>query len=171
MIEAQARTAEVRGFIDEIYNSTGGQGEDIKSFTDVEITVLAKNLSKGVPIATPVFDGAAEERDQAPAEAGRPAGDRPDVAVRRPHRRALRSPSTTVGYMYMLKLNHLVDDKMHAVPPGRTPWLRSSRWAVRRSSAVSASAKWKSGRWKLTAPRYTLQEMLTLSRMISPAGR
>ena len=60
MLEAQAKNAEIRGFIDEIYNSTGGQGEDIKSFTDGEITVLAKNLSKGVPIATPVFDGAAE---------------------------------------------------------------------------------------------------------------
>ena len=54
----------------------------------------------------------------------------------------------TVGYMYYLKLHHLVDDKITHVPPAPTPWSPSSLWAARHSSAASASARWKSGRWK-----------------------
>ncbi|MCK7582283.1 MAG: hypothetical protein MZV65_46275 [Chromatiales bacterium] len=61
--------------------------------------------------------------------------------------------SVTVGYMYMLKLHHLVDDKMHARSTGPVhAWSPSSRWAARRSSAASASARWKCGRWRPTAP-------------------
>ena len=64
--------------------------------------------------------------------------------------------------MHVLKLHHLVDDKMHARSTGPYSWSPSSRWAARRSSAASASARWKSGRWKPTARRYVLQEMLTV---------
>ena len=62
------------------------------------------------------------------------------------------SRKVTVGYIYMLKLHHLVDDKIHARATGPYSLSPSSRWAARPGSAVSASAKWKSGRWKPTAP-------------------
>jgi DNA-directed RNA polymerase subunit beta len=69
----------------------------------------------------------------------------------------------TVGYMHVLKLHHLVDDKMHARSTGPySAWSPSSRWAARPSSAASASARWRSGRWRPMAPSYTLQEMLTV---------
>ena len=59
----------------------------------------------------------------------------------------------TIGYLYILKLIHLVEDKIHARSTGPTPSSRGSRWAARPSSAASASAKWKSGRSRATAPR------------------
>ena len=74
----------------------------------------------------------------------------------------VRPGASTVGYIYMLKLHHLVDDKIHARRSARTRSSPSSRSAARRSSAASGSAKWKCGRWRRTAPRYTLQEMLTV---------
>ena len=91
MLEAQAAIADVRGFIRQVYNDTGGQKERTDELNDHEIIELAKNLSHGVPMATPVFDGAERRGDQAPAGARRSAHQRPDVPVRRPHRRALRA--------------------------------------------------------------------------------
>ena len=84
------------------------------------------------------------------------------AAVRWSYQRRFDNP-VTVGYMYYLKLHHLVDDKIHARSTGPySAWLRSSRSAARRSSAASASAKWKSGRWKRTAQAHMLQEILTV---------
>jgi len=65
MLEAQAAIAEVRGFIKRIYNETGGQKEDTDSLSDSDLLQLARNLSNGVPMATPVFDGASEKRSNA----------------------------------------------------------------------------------------------------------
>ena len=64
MIEEQRKAADIRKFLDEIYNGIGGRQEDLKSLTDEEILELARNLVGGVPMATQVFDGAKEERDQ-----------------------------------------------------------------------------------------------------------
>ena len=116
MLDVQREVIEVRKFLEEIYNSSG-RPEDLASFTDAEIIELAKNLTNGVPTATPVFDGASEEeikgllRLAGLAESGQSTlydgrtGDKFDREI-------------TVGYMYMLKLNHLVDDKMHARSTG-----------------------------------------------------
>ncbi len=90
MLEAQQKVTEIRKFLDKIYNASGRK-EDLKSFTDDEIIELARNLVKGVPMATPVFDGAPERRcagsaDQVHAGAGGPAAERPDHALRRAYR-------------------------------------------------------------------------------------
>ena len=61
MLEAQHAVVELRKFLHQVYNDTGGQQEDIKSMSDAEVLELARNLKKGVPMATPVFDGASEE--------------------------------------------------------------------------------------------------------------
>src|SRR5690606_15901844 len=110
-------TKEIKGLLNQVYNETGGQKVDLETLNDGEVRELAGNLSNGVPIATPVFDGANEdeikrllklaelpESGQAVLYDGR-TGERFDRPV-------------TVGYMYMLKLNHLVDDKMHARSTG-----------------------------------------------------
>ena len=118
MIKQQAKVAEIRKFLQEIYDvGDTVYGTDLKELSDVEVLELASNLRKGVPIATPVFDGANEvelkqllelaglhESGQTALFDGR-TGDKFDRPV-------------TVGYMYMLKLNHLVDDKMHARSTG-----------------------------------------------------
>ncbi|MCK5479609.1 MAG: DNA-directed RNA polymerase subunit beta, partial [Gammaproteobacteria bacterium] len=116
MLEAQQKITDIRKFLDRIYNSSGHK-EDLKSFSDEEILELAKNLTAGVPMGTPVFDGAPEQAIKDMLElADLPVsgqttlydgltGDAFDREV-------------TVGYMYILKLNHLVDDKMHARSTG-----------------------------------------------------
>ena len=68
----------------------------------------------------------------------------------------------TIGYMYMLKLNHLIDDKMHARSTGSYSLVTQHPWAARRSSAASASGRWRSGPWRPNGAAYTLQEMLTV---------
>jgi DNA-directed RNA polymerase subunit beta len=115
--------------------------------TDEELIELCRNLTKGVPIATPVFDGAHIDDIEDMLES---------AGLNRSGQVMLYDGQTgdqfkrpvTVGYIYMLKLHHLVDD----VRSGRTAWSPSSRWAARRSSAVSASARWRSGPSKPTAP-------------------
>ena len=119
------------------------------------------NLQDGVPFATPVFDGASESEIRAmldmayPAEVAQSAAGpaRPRRAVRRPHRRDVRARG-----------HRRLHAHAEAAPPGRRQdarafdrpvlaWSPSSRWAARRSSAASASARWRSGRWRRTAPR------------------
>jgi len=113
MIQAQEKVVEIRKFLDQIYNKSGGQQEDLKSFSDEEIMDLAKNLVRGVPIATPVFDGVEETELKALLElADLPTSGQATLFNGRTGEQFERK--VTVGYMYMLKLNHLVDDKMHA---------------------------------------------------------
>src|SRR5690606_21216205 len=162
MIKEQRKAAEIRGFLDEIYNKTGdGRKEELKSLSDVEVFELARNLRGGVPMATPVFDGAKEseikdllkladlpESGQMTLFDGRTgqAFDRP----------------VTVGYMYMLKLNHLVDDKMHARSTGsyslvtQQPLGGKAQFGGQRFGEMEV--------WALEAygAAYTLQEMLTV---------
>ena len=108
MLDEQASAAELRGLLEQIYNQTSGQRERLDEFSDSEIGELAGNLRHGVPMATPVFDGALGDRHQGAAAVGRRAGVGPDLALRRPHRRALRPPG---------------DRRLHvhaqAQPPGR----------------------------------------------------
>ncbi|HIB28248.1 MAG TPA: DNA-directed RNA polymerase subunit beta, partial [Candidatus Thioglobus sp.] len=107
---------EIRAFLDKIYNSYGKQ-EDLASFTDEEIIELANNLREGVPMATPVFDGIKEEDIKSLLKmADLPESGQEQLYDGRTGE-AFDRP-VTVGYMHMLKLNHLVDDKMHARSTG-----------------------------------------------------
>src|SRR6202023_3255257 len=115
--EAQQAVVELRRFLGQVYNETGGQKEDIKSMSDAEVIELASNLKKGVPMAPPVFDGASEEEiKNLLALADLPTSGQTTLHDGRTGERFERP--VTVGYMYMLKLNHLVDDKMHAPSTG-----------------------------------------------------
>ena len=161
MLEAQETVASVRKFLDQIYNKTGGQAEKLTELNDEEITELAGHMSDGVPIATPVFDGATEaeiksllkiaelpESGQATLYNGR-TGERFDRDV-------------TVGYMYMLKLNHLVDDKMHARSTG--PYSLVTQQPLGGKAQFGGQRFGEMEVWALEAygASYTLQEMLTV---------
>ena len=162
MIKAQSKAAEIRKFLQEVYDiGDTVYGTDLKELSDAEVLELASNLRKGVPIATPVFDGANEielkkmlslaglsDTGQTELFDGR-SGDKFDRPV-------------TVGYMYMLKLNHLVDDKMHARSTGsyslvtQQPLGGKAQFGGQRFGEMEV--------WALEAygAAYTLQEMLTV---------
>ena len=161
LLNAQAKVTELRKLVTDVYNKIGNRTEDIKSFSDEELRELAANLRSGVPTATPVFDGAAEteikdmlaladmdESGQVTLFDGR-TGDAFDRPV-------------TVGIMYMLKLNHLVDDKMHARSTGsyslvtQQPLGGKAQFGGQRFGEMEV--------WALEAygAAYTLQEMLTV---------
>ncbi|MEC8908503.1 MAG: DNA-directed RNA polymerase subunit beta, partial [Pseudomonadota bacterium] len=161
MIKEQQEIAKLRGLLGEIYNGGDGRIEDLDSFSDAEVLDLADNLRAGVPMATPAFDGAKEseikrllrladlpDSGQMTLYDGR-TGDAFDRPV-------------TVGYMYMLKLNHLVDDKMHARSTGsyslvtQQPLGGKAQFGGQRFGEMEV--------WALEAygAAYTLQEMLTV---------
>ena len=161
LLDAQAKLTELRKLVTDVYNKIGNRTEDIKSFSEEELCELAANLRSGVPMATPVFDGAAEteikdmlaladmdESGQVTLFDGR-TGDAFDRPV-------------TVGIMYMLKLNHLVDDKMHARSTGsyslvtQQPLGGKAQFGGQRFGEMEV--------WALEAygAAYTLQEMLTV---------
>ena len=151
MSRPSARSRKLKTFLRKIYNIRFGE-------TAFEGTERRRGLgavpqpARGVPMATPVFDGAEEEEIKNMLELAELPETGQTTLIDGRTGEPFDRP-VTVGYMYMLKLNHLVDDKMHARSTGPTAWSRSSRWAARRSSAVSVSARWKSGRWSPTAPR------------------
>jgi len=160
MIEANESTAKVRKFLGEIYNSDADR-VDMKQFNDGEIDEMAQNLKGGVPMGTPVFDGADEkelkrllkmadlpESGQTKLYDGR-SGDAFDRPV-------------TVGYMYMLKLNHLVDDKMHARSTG--PYSLVTQQPLGGKAQFGGQRFGEMEVWALEAygAAYTLQEMLTV---------
>ncbi len=161
MLEEQRKVAEVRDFLDKVYNQIGDPKTNLKSLKDSEILELAHNLRAGVPMATPVFDGAAEEEIKAMLElAGLPTSGQAQLYDGRTGD-AFDRP-TTVGYMYMLKLNHLVDDKMHARSTGsyslvtQQPLGGKAQFGGQRFGEMEV--------WALEAygAAYTLQEMLTV---------
>jgi DNA-directed RNA polymerase subunit beta len=161
MIRMGSETKELRGFIDKIYNHTGGQGADVGSLSDPEIVELAANLSHGVPIATPVFDGANEEEiKQLLKIADLPETGQTVLYDGRTGERFDRS--VTVGYMYMLKLNHLVDDKMHARSTG--PYSLVTQQPLGGKAQFGGQRFGEMEVWALEAygAAYTLQEMLTV---------
>ena len=118
MSKAQSKAAEIRKFLQEIYDvGDTVYGTDLKELSDGEVIELASNLRKGVPIATPVFDGAHEvELKKMLVLAGLNESGQTELYDGRTGDKFERP--VTVGYMYMLKLNHLVDDKMHARSTG-----------------------------------------------------
>jgi DNA-directed RNA polymerase subunit beta len=166
MLRAQAAVAEIRAFLEQIYNQSGRK-EDLASFSDEEIFELARNLTGGVPLATPVFDGATEEEIRAMlrlaerdnSEQGIPSGQTilHDGRTGDPFERPV-----TVGYMYMLKLNHLVDDKMHARSTG--PYSLVTQQPLGGKAQFGGQRFGEMEVWALEAygAAYTLQEMLTV---------
>jgi len=161
MLEAQAKIAELRTFLEAIYNKTEGKSEDIKSLTDQEVIDLSLNLRKGVPIATPVFDGVHENEIKNLLDlADLPrSGQTPLIDGRTGE---FFDREVTVGYMYMLKLNHLVDDKMHARSTG--PYSLVTQQPLGGKAQFGGQRFGEMEVWALEAygAAYTLQEMLTV---------
>jgi DNA-directed RNA polymerase subunit beta len=161
MLEAQQAVHELRKFLNQIYNDTGGQKEDIKSLTDPEVLELASNLRNGVPMATPVFDGASEEEiKNLLTLADLPTSGQTTLHDGRTGEQFERP--VTVGYMYMLKLNHLVDDKMHARSTG--PYSLVTQQPLGGKAQFGGQRFGEMEVWALEAygAAYTLQEMLTV---------
>ncbi len=160
MLERQAKVSELREYLDKIYNSSGKK-EALDSLSDEEIVKLADNLKDGVPMATPVFDGASEEEIKRMLElAGLPASGQTtlyDGRTGEPFDRPV-----TVGYMYILKLNHLVDDKMHARSTG--PYSLVTQQPLGGKAQFGGQRFGEMEVWALEAygAAYTLQEMLTV---------
>ncbi len=161
MLDAQQKIADLRKFLDQIYNQSGGQTVDLKSLTDEEVVELAGNLRKGVPMATPVFDGINEaEIKHLLRLAGLPESGQTTLYDGRTGD-AFERP-VTVGYMYMLKLNHLVDDKMHARSTG--PYSLVTQQPLGGKAQFGGQRFGEMEVWALEAygAAYTLQEMLTV---------
>jgi DNA-directed RNA polymerase subunit beta len=161
LLEAQAAVVELRAFIDRVYNETGGQKEQIAGLTDAEVITLAKNLRHGVPMATPVFDGASEEEIKRLLRmADLPESGQTQLFDGRTGEKFERP--VTVGYMYMLKLNHLVDDKMHARSTG--PYSLVTQQPLGGKAQFGGQRFGEMEVWALEAygAAYTLQEMLTV---------
>jgi DNA-directed RNA polymerase subunit beta len=161
LLETRAAVAEVRGLLEDVYNATGGQSEQISSLNDGEIVALAQNLKAGVPMATPVFDGASERDIKGLLElAGLPLDGQTWLYDGRTGERFDRQ--VTVGYMYMLKLNHLVDDKMHARSTG--PYSLVTQQPLGGKAQFGGQRFGEMEVWALEAygAAYTLQEMLTV---------
>jgi DNA-directed RNA polymerase subunit beta len=152
---------ETRKFLTTMYNETGGRIEDIKSLDDDEVVELAGNLRNGVPMATPVFDGASEEEIKTMLKmAGLPETGQATLIDGRTGESFDRP--VTVGYMYMLKLNHLVDDKMHARSTG--PYSLVTQQPLGGKAQFGGQRFGEMEVWALEAygASYTLQEMLTV---------
>ena len=160
MLKADAKRAEVRKFLEQIYNSAG-RPENLKAFDDDEILRLADNLRGGVPFATPVFDGATEEEIKKMLElAGLPRSGQVQLFDGRTGD-AFDRP-VTVGYMHVLKLHHLVDDKMHARSTG--PYSLVTQQPLGGKAQFGGQRFGEMEVWALEAygAAYTLQEMLTV---------
>jgi DNA-directed RNA polymerase subunit beta len=161
MLDQQKKASEVRKLLNDVYNKIGERGEDIKDLTDDEVMELAGNLRAGVPMATPVFDGAAETEIK---EMLKLAGldDSGQFTLYDGRTGEAFDRQVTVGIMYMLKLNHLVDDKMHARSTGsyslvtQQPLGGKAQFGGQRFGEMEV--------WALEAygAAYTLQEMLTV---------
>jgi DNA-directed RNA polymerase subunit beta len=160
MLKAQAKAVEVRKFLNRIYNH-GGKPEDLSGLSDEDVITLAGNLREGVPFATPVFDGASESEIKEMLEAaGLPRGGQVSL-----HDGRTGDPfdrQVTVGFMHMLKLHHLVDDKMHARSTG--PYSLVTQQPLGGKAQFGGQRFGEMEVWALEAygAAYTLQEMLTV---------
>ena len=160
MLDAQRDVAEIREFLEKIYNRSG-RTENLDEFSEAELLEMASNLRTGVPMATNVFDGANEEEIKAMLELADLPRDGQCILFDGCTGEQFDRP-VTVGYMYMLKLNHLVDDKMHARSTGsyslvtQQPLGGKAQFGGQRFGEMEV--------WALEAygAAYTLQEMLTV---------
>jgi DNA-directed RNA polymerase subunit beta len=160
MLKAEAKVADVRKFLEKVYNGAG-RPEDLASLDDNEIGQLAGNLSNGVPFATPVFDGATEDEIKRMLElAGLPTSGQITLFDGRTGESFDRP--VTVGFMHMLKLHHLVDDKMHARSTG--PYSLVTQQPLGGKAQFGGQRFGEMEVWALEAygAAYTLQEMLTV---------
>ena len=160
MLEEQQEVAKLRTFLGKVYN-TSGHKEDLDSLSDAEVLELANNLKRGVPMATPVFDGANEGEIKGMLElAGLPTSGQAVLFDGRTGTKFDRP--VTVGYMYVLKLNHLVDDKMHARSTG--PYSLVTQQPLGGKAQFGGQRFGEMEVWALEAygAAYTLQEMLTV---------
>jgi DNA-directed RNA polymerase subunit beta len=160
MLRAQEAPAKVRKFLDKIYNSTGKK-EDLGALTDDDVIELARNLQGGLPFATPVFDGATEVEIKDMLElAGLPRSGQ--IALFDGRTGDAFDRPVTVGYMHILKLHHLVDDKMHARSTG--PYSLVTQQPLGGKAQFGGQRFGEMEVWALEAygAAYTLQEMLTV---------
>ena len=161
MLKDNAKPAELKEYLEKLYNKNAANKEDISSFNNKEILELANNLRDGLPIATPVFDGAKESEVKDLLKLAKlPETGQFTLFDGRTGNKFERP--VTVGYMYMIKLNHLVDDKMHARSTGsyslvtQQPLGGKAQFGGQRFGEMEV--------WALEAygASYTLQEMLTV---------
>ncbi|UCB55996.1 MAG: DNA-directed RNA polymerase subunit beta [Thiotrichales bacterium] len=160
MLDQQAKVTEIRKFLDQIYNHNSKK-VDLKSFDDDGLRELASNLRDGVPMATPVFDGAEESEIHRMLElANLPITGQTTLYDGRTGE-AFERP-VTIGYKYMLKLNHLIDDKMHARSTG--PYSLVTQQPLGGKAQFGGQRFGEMEVWALEAygASYTLQEMLTV---------
>jgi DNA-directed RNA polymerase subunit beta len=171
MLQQQAKVAELRQFMEQLFNKSGGQSENIKGLSDTEVIEMAANLQHGATFATPVFDGAAEEEIRGMLQLAYPD----DIAARK-GLTATRTQAVlhdgrtgdaferpvTVGYMHVLKLHHLVDDKMHARSTG--PYSLVTQQPLGGKAQFGGQRFGEMEVWALEAygASYVLQEMLTV---------
>jgi DNA-directed RNA polymerase subunit beta len=171
MLQQHTKLAELRKLFDELYNHSGGKTESLDELSDDDVLEMAGNLAKGVPFATPVFDGAAEEEIRGMLKLAYPD----DVAARK-GLTATRTQATlhdgrtgdaferpvTIGYMHVLKLHHLVDDKMHARSTG--PYSLVTQQPLGGKAQFGGQRFGEMEVWALEAygASYILQEMLTV---------
>ena len=161
MLETESKVAEFRKLLSTVYNDLDGRNVELEKMSDKDVMELVGNLTEGMPIATPVFDGAKEDGIKKMLDlAGLPVSGQTTLYDGRsgdPFERPV-----TVGYMYMLKLNHLIDDKMHARSTGsyslvtQQPLGGKAQFGGQRFGEMEV--------WALEAygAAYTLQEMLTV---------
>ena len=170
MLSNEREVEDIRVFLTNMYNDSGKK-ENLKEFTDKEVFELAKNLSSGVPFATPVFDGASESEIMAMLKLAYPDNIAKDVGLTESRTQVKLfdgrtgegfDRTVTVGYMHMLKLHHLVDDKMHARSTG--PYSLVTQQPLGGKAQFGGQRFGEMEVWALEAygASYTLQEMLTV---------
>ena len=170
MLAKQASAAEVRKTLNKIYN-VSGRAEAIETLSEDESVALAKNLVGGVPFATPVFDGAKEEEIRAMLDLAFPEDVAEQMGLTAAKTQATLYDGrtgeeferpVTVGYMHVLKLHHLVDDKMHARSTG--PYSLVTQQPLGGKAQFGGQRFGEMEVWALEAygASYTLQEMLTV---------
>jgi len=173
MLEAESKVAVVRKFLEKLYNDSRGKDEDIKSLSDTEVLELAQNLKRGVPFATSVFDGATEADIKEMLDLAFPDGEehteklqfhagKTQVSLFDGRTGDKFERPVTVGYMHVLKLHHLVDDKMHARSTG--PYSLVTQQPLGGKAQFGGQRFGEMEVWALEAygASYTLQEMLTV---------